>query len=57
MALNFSRIGGFPFSLLKKKIFPIKQKKYSTYSELYHELSRFEAGLDELEIKKIPKKL
>ena len=32
MALKFNRIGGFPFSLLKKKIFPIKQKNYSTYS-------------------------
>jgi hypothetical protein len=45
------------FSLFKKKCLPVQSRNYQTYSQLYEELSAFEGGLEELETKKMPKKL
>lgn len=36
---------------------PIAQQKYSSFSQLYEQLSTFQQNLSELELKKMPKKL
>ena len=45
------------FSVFKKKCQPIEQQNYDSYLELYQSLSAFESDLDDLELKKMPKKL